>query len=253
MKYLKKIFEAEIKRTFDEWLQNPQAKRHESIYTFEFPVKKVYNIDEGNGLDGDNLIDFLKYERGNDICKDIANELDLGYGLAGDFDDEEEYQAPKLSSSEVRANFDEYFERWIEQVYNNDMSKFYRMYDLDFEELEIGKDELDAIKTTFNQEDLKQYYPYREFNQDFKIIRMEITGMKDENIIVGEIETNRDLTPDEIDSIKDYLTGQCSDGWGEGLSQEQEKEEKHGLKFFVNISPWWSGGFPNWYLEIKQK
>jgi hypothetical protein len=32
---------------------------------------------------------------------------------------------------------------------------------------------------------------------------------------------------------------------------EQEKEEKHGLKFYVNISPWWNQGFPNWYLEIK--
>ena len=252
MKHLK-IFEAEIKRTFGEWLQNPKAKSRESIYTFEFPVKKVFNVDEGNGLDGDNLIDFLKYERGNDICKDIANELDLGYGLVGDFDDEEEYQAPKLSSSEVRANFDEYFERWIEQVYNNDMSKFFRMYDLDFEENEIGKDEFYTIQTTFNEEDLKQFYPYREFNQDFKILRMEITGLKDENIITGEIETNRDLTGDEIDSIKDYLEGQCSDAWGEGLSQEQEKEEKHGLKFFANISPWWNGGFPNWYLEIKQK
>ena len=133
------------------------------------------------------------------------------------------------------------------------MSKFFRMYDLDFEENEIGKDEFDTIQTTFNEEDLKQFYPYREFNQDFKILRMEITGLKDENIITGEIETNRDLTGDEIDSIKDYLEGQCSDGWGEGLSQEQEKEEKHGLKFFANISPWWNGGFPNWYLEIKQK
>ena len=39
MKHLK-IFEAEIKRTFDEWLKNPQAKRTESIYTFEFPRKQ---------------------------------------------------------------------------------------------------------------------------------------------------------------------------------------------------------------------
>ena len=50
MKHLK-IFEAEIKRTFGEWLQNPKAKSRESIYTFEFPVKKVFNVDEGNGID----------------------------------------------------------------------------------------------------------------------------------------------------------------------------------------------------------
>ena len=81
---------------------------------------------------------------------------------------------------------------------------------------------------------------------------MEITGLKDENIITGEIETNRDLTGDEIDSIRDYLEGQCSDGWGEGLEQEQEKEEMHGLKFFVNISPWWNVGFPNWYLNVTK-
>lgn len=251
MRHLK-LFEAEIKRTFDEWLKNPQAKRFESIYTFEFPVKKIYNINEGNGLDGESLIDFLKYERGNDICQDIANELEPEYMGAGDFDDEDEdYEVEKITRSEVEANFDNYFDQWIEQQFNNDTSKFFRMYDLDYEDLDINEEEFESIKDSFNEEDLKQFYPYREYNQDFKIIKMEITELKDGNIIVGKIETNRDLTDDEKDSIKDYLEGQCSDGWGEGFSQNTEDETSHGLKFTTFISTWWNQGYPEWYLEVK--
>lgn len=250
MKHIK-MNEAEIRKSFIDWLDNPQAPKGESIYTFEFPVKKIYNVDDSRSLDSEALIDFLRYERGNDICQDIANELDLGFYST--IIEEDDIQPPKLSKSEVEANFDEYFDKWIEQEFNNDISKFFRMYDLDYEENLIGKDEFFTIKTSFNEEDLKQFYPFREFNHDFKILRMEITDLKDDNIIVGEIETNRDLKNDEIDSLKDYLEGQCSDGWGETLSQEPEREENYGLNFWVTISTWWNQGFPNWYLKIKEK
>ena len=78
MKHIK-LFEAEIRKSFMDWLKDPKAPKQESIYTFEFPVKKVFNINESRGLDSDSLIDYLKYERGNDICKDIANELEPEY------------------------------------------------------------------------------------------------------------------------------------------------------------------------------
>jgi hypothetical protein len=248
MKHLK-LFEAEIKRTFTDWLKDPKAPRYESIYRFEFPSKKVFNLDEGS-IDVDNLKEFLQYERGCDICQDIANELDLGI-MVGDFEDED-YEEPTLTKKEVEANLDEYFWSWIEQSFKNDMSRFFRLYDLDFEEDEIDKDDFESIRDSFNESKLEQYYTYREYNHSFKILKIEVTGMKDDNIIEGVIETNRELSDDEIESVKDYLTGQCSDGWGEGIEQDSDSKEIYGLKFWINLKVWWMDGYPNWYLKIEK-
>ena len=131
------------------------------------------------------------------------------------------------------------------------MSKFFRMYDLDYEEHSINELEFEHLKDSFNQEDIKQFYPYREFNQVFKIIKMYISDIKEGNVLVGKIETNRDLTDDEKESIKDYLEGQLSDGWGNSFSQNTEEEVSYGLKFTTFILTWWNQGYPEWYLELN--
>ena len=246
MKYLK-TFEAEIKRTFDEWLKDPKAPKTDSYnYQFEFPVKKIFNIDDGY-IDLDNLAEYLNQERGCDIYRDIANEIDLSSGL------EEDDNIPTVTKEEVQANIDEYFYTWIKQSFNDNMGKFFRMYDLDFEEDYIEPKDFEDLKNSFNEDPLEKYYPSKEYNQDFKILSMKVTGLKNDNKIIGQVITNRRLSEDEIDSIKDFLEGQCSDGWGEGYDQSsQEKEEIHGLNFYSNIKPWWNDGYPEWYLEVKE-
>jgi len=249
MKHLKKykIFEAEIKRTFDEWLKNPKASKKDSFdYQFEFPVKKVFNIDESN-LDIDNIADYLKKERGCNLYRDIANEIDLSSGL------DEDEEIPTISEEEVKSNIDQYFDTWLAQEYNNDMAKFFRMYDLDFEEDHLSEENFEDLKDNFNESHLENYYTYREYNHDFKILSLEVTKLKNGNKIVGEIKIDRELTDDEMESVEDYLVGQCSDGWGEGFEQSQEKEKIKGLNFYVSIKPWWSDGYPEWYLNFNQK
>lgn len=39
------------------------------------------------------------------------------------------------------------------------------------------------------------------------------------------ITTNEDLTADEVDWLEKFITGQCSDGWGEGFEQYPIKDE----------------------------
>ena len=42
---------------------------------------------------------------------------------------------------------------------------------------------------------------------------------------VTDCKVKRPLTPDEVDILKDYVTGQASDGWGEGFEQREIKVE----------------------------
>ena len=82
---------------------------------------------------------------------------------------------------------------------------------------------------------------------------VEVNNNKNYMVIFGgDILISRELSQDEIDSIKDFLEGQCSDGWGETYEQtSQDKEEVNGLNFYVNIKTWWGDGYPEWYLDIK--
>ncbi len=253
MKYIDtyKIFEAKIRKNFIDWLENPQAPKEDSVYKFEFPVKKVFNIKEN--INFKNLVNFLIDERGVDICKDISNEVELDFMPDSVYDDydESEPSPPIVSEEEVEANFEEYFNKWLEQKFQGDMTKFYRMYDLDFEENQISEYEFDQLKENFNQQEIGQFYPAREYNQDFKILTMEIDRLEDDNKVIGSIETSRHLTDDEIDSINDFLCGQFSDTWGRSYEGEQEEEEINGLKFWTSIKTWWSDGYPEWYLNIS--
>lgn len=255
MKHLKKykIFEAEIKRTFGEWLENPKAPSKSSfIYEFKFPVRKEFNFND-NDYDTETLLDFIRTERGDNVYKQIAVDLSNNFTIT-DIEDEdqenEETRGVTLTERDVKANLDQYFEEWLKQEYDDHMDKFLRMYDLDSEDDYISEDDFESLKEDFNESKLEQYYTSKEYNQDFEIHDMKVNKLQMPNIVIGTFETDRKLNEDEIESIRDYISGQCSDGWGEGFEQQQEKEEISGLTFYVSIKSWWSEGYPEWYLNI---
>lgn len=245
-----KLFESEIKRDFDEWLKDPKAPREALKYQFEFPAKKVYNINEDR-WNPDAIANFLRIERGNNIYQQIATDLSSNYSSTSfDEDDDDESSGVSLTEREIKSNFSEFFEEWIKQEYEDKMDQFYRMYDLDFDETELNIEDFESIKDDFNEYGLEKYYTAKEYGYDFSLLNMRIDDLEGSNIIRGSFESTRTLSEDEIESVKDYITGQCSDGWGEGFSQNEEKEVIHDLSFFVSIKPWWNEGYPSWYLNI---
>lgn len=106
--------------------------------------------------------------------------------------------------------------------------------DFDFltaEDLTAYQEEINqAIRKEWNHETdedmgLMHYFAYgsREPQKDLmkKVTaaypRVETVGGKAYGVMVCDIE--KTLTDQEIEILKDYFNGQCSDGWGEGFSQ----------------------------------
>ena len=64
---------------------------------------------------------------------------------------------------------------------------------------------------------------------------------------VAECKVKRPLTPNELDILKDYVTGQASDGWGEGFEQREIKVEDGDM--YVHM---WQPG-KDWSILTEQE
>ena len=56
-----------------------------------------------------------------------------------------------------------------------------------------------------------------------------------------------ELTPGELEKLKDYVTGQASDGWGEGFEQQEIDTDDCG-KLYVSFY-----GAPNWSMKTEEE
>jgi hypothetical protein len=65
---------------------------------------------------------------------------------------------------------------------------------------------------------------------------------------VAECKVSKDLTQDEMDSLKDYVIGQASDGFGESLEQREIKDSE-GNEIYVSL---WSSE-KSWSLMTREE
>ena len=65
---------------------------------------------------------------------------------------------------------------------------------------------------------------------------------------VAECQVRGELTPDELEKLKDDIAGQAADGFGEGVEQ-REIEINGGLELFAHL--WHSG--KDWSIQTEQE
>lgn len=81
----------------------------------------------------------------------------------------------------------------------------------------------DKAMEDFNEIDWTQYTGRDRRTEDCGIISMSMSFTDEYNCIIT-VTTNQVLGQDKIDNIISYLTGQMSDGWGEGFEQREIAE-----------------------------
>ena len=72
----------------------------------------------------------------------------------------------------------------------------------------------EEIVTDFNSSNLFQYYEGNNQTRSIKAI-----GLTDDGEFKVKVEFEEEATKADIESMKDFLSGQYSDGWGEGFEQ----------------------------------
>ncbi|MCK9476539.1 MAG: hypothetical protein M0R46_11500 [Candidatus Muirbacterium halophilum] len=202
-----------------------QKELDESIFSMYGSIRDIEMELSRQGYDADWLEqDFEDWKDGQ------APYFDEDEPEIDDFDNEEDFEAEHQEWEERTNEYEEFMEKDFEDLFDDYVAsaggwgKFADSFQikekiadaLDKREMKIIYDEM---QEDFNKEDLIQYFDEAE---EVGATSMQMVGnnFDDESRFWVEVMVKPDITDEEIELIKDYLEGQCSDGWGEGFEQQ---------------------------------
>lgn len=224
---------------------------------YDFENWKRYNDD----YDIDNLSDDLN-----------GFEIDLEQ-LQGDLDEipnemEDEKESTQMEINELEEQISEikekiekledmdemdFFEKWLDDDWGNwgnflnELGGKGEVEDF-LTEVE-SKSYFNEMKEDFNESELEQYMNSgnsKDLKKYVKSIRIVGDNFERSGVLV-EVITTKEFSTEDINVVREYISGQCSDGWGEGYSQ-REIDNKY-------FHTWWFGGpgegyYKKYYIEL---
>jgi hypothetical protein len=265
LKYYEAFLGAEQEKLIPEPLERDINK-----ILFKIPVKVRKEVDENifsYGYDVDDIVrkledegfdaSWLRWDYNSWKDSKLYEFGDEDEPDREDFEDEDDYNAEYEDWKEredARIKFeetaeDELFEEWAMEQFGG-WSRFLDEFELDstidnvldkYEQEEI----FDILKDDFNEVNLAEYFDEAE---ELGILDMKVIGHNfEDGKFTVEVTTTEDLNDEQIEKVRDYIEGQCSDGWGEGFEQHEIGEGRW------YVSTWWSSreqGLPDYEIEI---
>lgn len=243
MKFIKLYEEFELRKSFSDWVKDPKSKEG-VLYEFRFPIKKVKSFSDDGMYSTSELFDMIYNESFESPWRWLAGEMSDYYNSDRDDDSEEEEdrEEEELSEEDLKNDddlLDNVFNAWLGKR-GNRFDNFLQMWDLKDKKTDLDSDDYDAMVKDFNSCKLEKYCDEKS-ELKLQSIRLVTTENYENDIeeACGEIVVGKELSDSEIISLANYITGQCSDGWGEGFEQQEDTEREGDFKFYTSMKPWW--------------
>jgi hypothetical protein len=230
MKHIK-IFEAEVTKSFTDWLKNPKRPKEdewkEVEYTYSIPISKKISLVDSGDFSTLELLYFIKDEHVQDLFQIIARENEISVHDLKRSDDLDEmlenYLKGEFGSTDTYWSkfLDEYF--MIEDYIDSDDDYDYIIKSFNSIDKSFSNDE-----AWFRVNDVEFVYP-----QD---VRADTGRVSDSNIYI-KITTSRELRDEEeFGWIKEYINEITSNLEHELNSDARKivkRNSNYNLKFYV--------------------
>lgn len=173
-----------------------------------FNIDLLYNINISKYLN--SIILYKKDKAAEKTTYDIKKETDKQ-----SWDAEYNKHFNKLDH--------EYFVEWLNDNYDTNRNDFISTVDISSIDKKQIDNLLNDLISDFNKNNLEDFITKDDIKQPKRVtsIRATYYDTKEEMFYI-EVKILGEPSDITIKGIKDFIEGQCSDGWGEGYSQKEQ-------------------------------